>query len=301
MRQFTRTDWHMRIEETLRKIFNSLDTPLSFRELAEEVAASPYHFHRRFKELTGENIASFMRRLRLERAAYQLKLSGLSITGIAFEAGFQSGEAFSKAFKNFFGMSPSGARALSNWKEILKEAKGIHYQADVKNKNWFIIKTGGNEMDVKIINLPSKRLLCMRQKGDYWKLPELWQKFAKELEARKLMRNDSMFMIVFHDHWNDTPMEERRSDVAMTTEENVRIKGEISLSETPGGLYAVTTHVGSYEEIQNTWEKWKTQWLPVSEWELDKSRPSLEWYQNSPSQLPPELLVTFLCDPVKRK
>jgi DNA gyrase inhibitor GyrI len=64
-------------------------------------------------------------------------------------------------------------------------------------------------------------------------------------------------------------------------------------------MYAITLHFGSHEEIGLTWDRWRKEWLPVSGWRHDPSRPSLEWYQNDAATAP-ELLLTFLCDPVVR-
>ncbi|WP_199925393.1 GyrI-like domain-containing protein [Paenibacillus bouchesdurhonensis] len=55
-------------------------------------------------------------------------------------------------------------------------------------------------------------------------------------------------------------------------------------------------HFGSSEEIGPTWDRWIQEWLPDSGWTIDPTRPNYEWYQNH--NVPPELLLTFLCTPV---
>ena len=57
--------------------------------------------------MTGETIGGYIRRRRLEVAGEQLVSQDHSVTCVAFDAGFENSESFSRAFKIHFGMSPS--------------------------------------------------------------------------------------------------------------------------------------------------------------------------------------------------
>ena len=70
------------------------------------------HFHRIFTAHVGENIASYVRRVRLERAGRKLRMGAVDITEVALAAGYDTHAAFSKAFKQHFGLSPSEFRQL---------------------------------------------------------------------------------------------------------------------------------------------------------------------------------------------
>ena len=93
-------------------------------------------------------------------------------------------------------------------------------------------------------------------------------------------------------------MAEKRSDAGLVLGGDVELGEELFAYETPGGLYAVTPYFGSSEEIGPAWVKWRADWLSKSGWKLDKTRPSLEWYQGSQDLTPTELHLTLLCDPV---
>lgn len=80
--------------------------------LAEVAGFSIPHFHRVFTAQTGESAASYIRRIRLERAARKLRMGAVDITEVALAAGYDSHAAFGKAFKMQFGLSPSEFRAL---------------------------------------------------------------------------------------------------------------------------------------------------------------------------------------------
>ncbi|MGQ0604195.1 MAG: helix-turn-helix domain-containing protein, partial [Anaerolineales bacterium] len=64
-----------------------LDAELPLEALAERAGFSPYHFHRTFTYFVGEPVKEYIRRLRLERGAYRLKISADSVLEIALEAG----------------------------------------------------------------------------------------------------------------------------------------------------------------------------------------------------------------------
>ena len=74
---------------TLVHIQTNLEDDLGLEVLAERVGFSPYHFHRVFREFIGEPVKEYVRRLRIEKGAYRLKLSEETILKIALEAGFK--------------------------------------------------------------------------------------------------------------------------------------------------------------------------------------------------------------------
>jgi DNA gyrase inhibitor GyrI len=153
-------------------------------------------------------------------------------------------------------------------------------------------------VETKIISFPQKRIVGVENIGDYWGLPKAWEQFHKCLGENNLFSSGLEWMSVFPDHDQTIPMEEKRSYAAIVV--NDKFENTLGLKELniPEGLYAVTVHFGSSEEIGPTWERWCNQWLPESGWTVDSSRPMYEWYQNR--CLPPELLLTFLCTPVKK-
>lgn len=80
--------------------------------LARETRTAPHYFRRIFRDATGDPILRFVRRLRLQVAAYRLVTSDQPVIDIALRAGYGSAAAFSRAFKEQFGSCPADARAL---------------------------------------------------------------------------------------------------------------------------------------------------------------------------------------------
>ena len=90
-----------------------IDEPLNREVLAAVAGFSVPHFHRIFTAQIGENIASYIRRVRMERAGRKLRMGAVDITEVALAAGYDTHAAFSKAFKQHFGLSPSEFRQLN--------------------------------------------------------------------------------------------------------------------------------------------------------------------------------------------
>src|ERR1700723_2725077 len=80
-------------------VANSLDTQAKTQDLARQAYQSRTQFHRLFRTVVEETPGAMRRRLLLERAAYQLAHTGMSVTGAALDANFGSLEAFSRAFR----------------------------------------------------------------------------------------------------------------------------------------------------------------------------------------------------------
>jgi len=102
-----------RLNTVQQYINNHLNEPLNRQTLARVAGFSVPHFHRVFVAHFGESIASYVRRMRLERAGRKLRMGAIDITAVALAAGYETHAAFGKAFKQHFGLSPSEFRQLS--------------------------------------------------------------------------------------------------------------------------------------------------------------------------------------------
>ena len=100
------------IEDVMRYIRAHINEPLDREMLAAVSGFSIPHFHRVFTARVGESAISYVRRLRLERAGRKLRMGAVNITEVALAAGYDTHAAFSKAFKQQFGLSPSEFRQL---------------------------------------------------------------------------------------------------------------------------------------------------------------------------------------------
>lgn len=113
------------IKDVMVYIRVHIHEPLNREILAEVAGFSVPHFHRVFTAHVGESAVSYVRRLRMERAGRKLRMGAVDITEVARAAGYESHAAFSKAFKQQFGFSPSEFRQLgcSAATQLLKKDK----------------------------------------------------------------------------------------------------------------------------------------------------------------------------------
>lgn len=103
------------LDDVKKYIQEHISEPLNREVLADVAGFSIPHFHRIFTHQMGENISTYVRRVRLERAGRKLRMGAVDITEVALAAGYDSHAAFGKAFKQQFGLSPSEFRQLDCW------------------------------------------------------------------------------------------------------------------------------------------------------------------------------------------
>lgn len=106
---------HRRIAEVEQYVHEHCGEPLTRTVLADVAGFSVAHFHRIFTRQVGENVATYVRRVRMLRAGRKLRMGAVDISEVALATGYDTHAAFSKAFKQQFGLSPSQFRQLDCW------------------------------------------------------------------------------------------------------------------------------------------------------------------------------------------
>lgn len=291
MKSSTEQDYHERIVRTLVYIQEHLDDALELDQVAAVAAFSPFHFHRVFRGLIGEALKEYVRRLRLERAARNLKTTDQRITDAAFQAGFETHESFTRAFADMFGVSPSGFRAVH--KAPPEAASGTHFD-DVSNYH------APDYTDIppaEVKELSPLRLLFLRHVGPYSEVGATWGRLMMFAGMRGLLGPGMMLIGIVHDDPDVTPPQKLRYDAAVTVSRPVQPEGEFGVMELAGGTYAVFTHQGPYDTLSQTYQRIYGGWLPKSKFRL-RDVPAFEQYLNSPQQVRPEDLLTLIHVPV---
>lgn len=99
-------DYLATLERAIIYIENHLDEDIKVEDVAKEAGYSYYHLTRQFSAVLGESVGSYIKRRRLADAAKKLLYTDKRILDIAIESGFESAEAFSRAFKLLYKVSP---------------------------------------------------------------------------------------------------------------------------------------------------------------------------------------------------
>ncbi|MAU02031.1 MAG: AraC family transcriptional regulator [Anaerolineaceae bacterium] len=265
-----------------------LDEPPSLDEVAEVAAFSPYHFHRLFTAYTGESLSTFIRRLRLERAANRLRQTFDPITEIALDAGYETPTNFGKAFRQQFGQTPSEFRESNH---LLDTA--VFRQN--RRREQKMLKS-------KIVHLEPKTVLFVRKTGPYSEASTAaFGALMPFAYSHKLIGKETQMIGISHDSPDITDADKLRYDACITLNQSVQPQGEFSLQTIVGGRYAIFVHKGPYENFDETYRLIFGQWLARSGEQL-RDDPIFERYLNrDPRRTKPENLRTEIYVPLKER
>src|ERR1700741_1741107 len=104
------------MRRVLDHIDRHLDDDLDLDTLSSVAAYSKYHFHRQFTATFGLSVYRYVQLARMKRASYRLGYrKAQSVTDIAMDAGYEAPDAFARAFREWFGQSPSSFRKSPDW------------------------------------------------------------------------------------------------------------------------------------------------------------------------------------------
>jgi AraC family transcriptional regulator len=286
------------IDENLRIIHQvqdyierNLSKPLTVDELARVVHLSPFYFHRLFSYVSLETLHGYIKRNRLEKAAFLLLAdSSKSVTEIALDVGFANQSSFAKAFKLQYGVSASQFRAERGSTEPYHRPAGHPPEMIAP-------------LFIHIEDHPQKKLAYVRHTGAYKGNAELFRSLFGKLErwARKNQLNmeDASAYCLYHDQSDQTIDDRLRLSVCVDVESHVQPSGEINIMALDGGKYAVGRFVVSPQEYQGAWNYMLFHWLPASGYLFDDRLPYERYSRNvtAPAQ---GKLVVDVCIPIRK-
>jgi AraC family transcriptional regulator len=286
MKQLTQRTYRQRLLLVQLFIQNHLDEELSLERLARIAHFSPFHFHRIFKALIGEGVKEYVKRLRLERAAVLLKTTDRTVLQIALDAGYQAHEAFSRAFRDMFGITPSEFRAGNNPLHNPNQGEQMTPTATAH--------------PVRVENVPECRVAFLRHIGPYTECGPTFQRLMAWAGPRGLIGPKSLVMGICHDDPEVTPPDKIRYDCCIGVGPTFAPEGEIGVQTVAGGDHAILTLKGPYEKLGEAYRWLYGGWLPTSGRE-PSAAPAHEVYLNSPMNARPEDLLTEIYLPLQPK
>jgi AraC family transcriptional regulator len=279
----TEQTYRERILQVQLFIQEHLDEELPLDRLARVAHFSPYHFHRIFRGLVGEAVNEYVRRLRLESAALALKSSGHSIIRVALDAGYGTHEAFSRAFRQQFGVSPSQYRAG---------------RRSFSPKETVTMTTEAAAREVRFETAPTRRVAFLRHVGPYNTVGETFQRLVAWAGRRGLLGPETLPIAIPYDDPEVTAPDKVRCDCCLTVGDDVSPDGEVGVQTLEGGECAVLTHTGPYRQLGESYRWLFGTWLPTSGREA-RHAPAYEVARNSPHDTPPEQLRTDIYLPLE--
>ena len=146
---------------------------ITLKRISDSLGYSEFYVSRRFKEISGMQFRDYLRYRRLAFALKDVRDTDKSLLDIALDYGFSSHEAFTRAFKEAYGIAPS---------EYRQKPVPVVMRTIIKPFDCYLLGIGGTGMakstdDIKIyfVTIPAHKFLHIRnyESIGYW---DFWQK-----------------------------------------------------------------------------------------------------------------------------
>ena len=173
-------EWHRQIQIIVDEIDHCIkhrdDEALTLRFLSRKLGYSEFHTTRKFKEISGIQFRDYLRLRRLAFALIEVRDTKRAFLDIAVDYGFSSHEAFTRAFKATYGVTPSNYR---------KSPKPVVLRTKINTFDRYILGIGEigmvkstEEIKIYFVTIPAHKFLHIKnyESNGYW---DFWQKQAK--------------------------------------------------------------------------------------------------------------------------
>lgn len=263
-------------------IYAHLDEDLDLDRLSQIACLSAHHWHRVYRAVHNETLATTVRRLRLHRAAGDLVRSDRPVRDIAAQWGYPNLQSFTRTFATVYGMPPARYRK-----------EGSHRAYEERSE-----KELPRMFDVTIRTVPEQSLLCVPHNGSYMGIGKAFETLYGALFSRGIFQPDMRMIGIFLDDPDLVEEGKLRSFACVTAGEAVPADAPLERRVLAGGDYAVLRHQGPYANMGAAYRWLYGTWLPGSGRSI-RDEVMFEAYLNNPRDVPPNELLTEICLPLQ--
>jgi AraC family transcriptional regulator len=228
------------------------DEPLTLEAVADASGVSRHHLARAFGAAFGASPMRYVRCRRLSQAARTLAAGAPDILSVALEAGYDSHEAFTRAFRDLFGTTPERVRAAGcvSHLSLMEPIKMIDEVLPTLAQPRF--------EDGKTLLIAG--LSQRRDDASMSEVPSQWRQFAPFIGNIPGQVGNTTYGVVCNGDG------EGRIDYVCGVEVSDfgDLPPELTAVRIPAHRYAVFTHTGHVSTIRQTWRTIWSQWLPES-------------------------------------
>lgn len=175
--------WLENINNAMDYIENHLQGKMDYEMISKTACCSVYHFQRMFTFMTDITLSEYVRRRKMTLAAFELQNSEIKIIDLSLKYGYESPEAFTRAFQALHGITPTAARRFG---ADTKAFPRISFQLTVK---------GVSEMNYKIVEKEAFQVYGIEgifdtKDGEHLKaIPAFWLEKLQNGEYGQLMKS----------------------------------------------------------------------------------------------------------------
>lgn len=259
-------DYTRSLEKAIMYIEENLCEDFKTEDVAKSIGYSYYHFTRLFEGLLGESIGNYIRKRRITKSAHELIFTDKKVVDIALDFQFKSPEAYARAFKKIYDVSPIEYRKnriymLKGNKKYIDDRRLKHILNNITIKPRFEVISEIKVIGIKKNITPDNNLL-----------PDLWKNF---IDSSSKIINELRPLKYYGICENDRPNNQFGENIAYSEIVGLEVTsfdhvptGMIT-KVIPAGKYAIFTHRGSIDSLKETYEYiWGT-WIPLQKVEID--------------------------------
>lgn len=170
-------EWQKQIQVIVDEIDDCIkqhnDEALTLQSLSQKLGYSEYYTTRKFKEIAGMPFREYLRLRKLAFALKELRDNDKNILDIALDYGFTTHEAFSRAFKTSYGVTPSDYRKYPI--PIVLRTKINPFDRYVLGMTELGMVKSSKDIKIYFVTIPAHKFLYVRnyESNGYW---DFWQK-----------------------------------------------------------------------------------------------------------------------------
>ena len=270
------------MNKAMRYIEQNLMGEIEFDEMSRIACCSEYHFRRMFSFLSGMPLGEYIRRRKLSIAAVLLNEEDNKIIDIALQLGYNSPDAFSKAFQAMHGISPS---SVKKGNIIIKAFPPMTFQLTIK---------GGNEMDYRIIEKDAFKIVGLKKRitlvfeGVNHQMDSVLQSLTadKIKELKSLCDIEPKGILSVSANFSERTVEGSELDQYIGVATTKQATDKCDVLEVDAASWAVFTVVGEFPKaLQDTWARIYAEWFPTSGYELTCG-PEILWNESPDTSKP---------------
>ena len=264
-------DWMKQLNEVMDYIDINLQSEISYDRISEIACCSIYNFQRMFSYIAQTSLSEYIRNRRLTLAAFDIIKGNERIIDVALKYGYDSQDAFSRAFRNFHGVLPSTVR---NEPVMLKSCPKLSFQITMK---------GAEKMKYQIEQWPAFQVagISHRIKTNraFELVPQIWEKAWKKGTMKKFMqffpdyRPSGFLGIATGGGWGST--DEMDYILAVTNHVDIPdcyhapVPEGMTVFSYPAATWVIINADGEIPKaVQDVYQKFYSEWLPRSGYKL---------------------------------
>lgn len=302
MKKQIQADYKGRINRVFEFIDKNLEQNLSLNMLSKIAFFSPFHFHRVFKFVTGETLNEYVTRLRIEKSALDLLHKNITLTHIAHKYGFGDNSSYSKAFKKYFGVSPTQFKKENSNKyskiQQLNSKNGQEYPNYTKYisvinnlKNW--IKMNAT---IEIKEMPKMDLAFVSSIG-IQNIESAYQSLIQWAAPKGLLNNETKMITIYHNSFKVTAPNKVRMSASILLNTTIKTEGEIGQTSIEAGKCIIGSFVIGLNEFEKSWTG-LFMWMNEKGYKKTEKEP-FEIYHNNFNNHPEKKAIVDFCIPIE--